>query len=116
MAVLITEHGEPCSHRTLAGYSSGLNWPHIRILKAISRATGASLDELVFGSAPSPGVNNIVQAVKLLDQATRNLAEQTKLDPSTMNASRMELLERIGQLPEDDIMFLLETVRRLHGK
>lgn len=116
MAEMITAAGESCSVHTLAGYARGENWPHIRIIKAISRISGVSLDEIVFGASAAPGVTDIVQAVKMLDQATKSLAEQTKIDPSEINSERMELIQRIGKLSKDDVTFLLETVRRLHGK
>lgn len=117
MVELIKAQGENCTDRTLTSYASGRNWPHIRILKAISRATGVSLDELVFGgNAKTSTVREITDLLNRMESLKNSLQQGLGLGDAEVSPERLELLEAIGTLKPDQIKLLLDLTRGLRVK
>lgn len=106
MAKMISDAGEEVSHRTLAGYAAGQNWPHIRILKAISLATGVSLDQLVFGNSnPARDVETLAAA---FDRWVSSMGITTQ---AFVNPRARAIFTRVMKLPEKDLDFIERFLR-----
>ena len=114
MAELITAAGRNCSERTMGKWSAGINWPGVDMMKAISKATQTSLDELVFGS--SDDKVRPVEATDLINQVSR-LIESSKQPEAglsgNLSQTKRELFQIVTYLDDKDIVGLLEQARRL---
>lgn len=106
MAEIISAAGEDCSVFTLAGYARGSNWPHIRILKAISLATGVSLDQLVFGNSnPARDVETLAAAIE------RWVSSMGFTTQAFVNPRARAIFTRVMKLPEKDLDFIERFLR-----
>ncbi len=101
MAKLIRKHGAGCSDRTLGKYASGESMPGTKMMIAISKATGASLDSLVFGQVDRSA------DLDLITQAFIRFMDSYGLAPDTIPTQRhRELLARLMKLPEQELAII----------
>lgn len=106
MAKMISGAGVSINARSLSNYSSGDTLPGLDTMIAISKATGVSLDQLVFGNSnPARDVETLAAAIE------RWVSSMGFTTQAFVNPRARAIFTRVMKLPEKDLDFIERFLR-----